>query len=402
MRLEELAVRPLDGSAFVEGTLGIWSASGETVKASSPGELVGVACRRSGSGRAAFHLYEQIVRAPDGFHEAGPPVLVVELGDSVPDLFDLLRMGSKSARLRIGADGARLVSVRWKAPEDHERGHSDLYADGHDLDLRVSVEEGGVRIAFEGEVGPAIFLPEQSLPFEKASVRCDLLLPAAWCRLQGLFMPISFPRGDETAVGPWAPSGPGLGSIALDSWGSLYCPGMIDWRERNNWSFTGPFVRLHLRGRELVAVPVREPKRLANGFASADRGWPDGPEMMLSAGFEDWARMLGNRDEAEIALTGAGIGHVDGQTGRSVGECGGHMRQPISRLRLGLKRSREGLLVRGEGALEPLDPDPGGRSLGPDLSFEFLIPRAWILARGLPIQGFRDDRKKEFPGAETW
>ena len=112
--------------------------------------------------------------------------------------------------------------------------------------------------------------------------------------------------------------------------------------------------------------------------------------------------MLENREDAEVSLSGAGLGHVDGQTGRSVGECGGPMRQPISRLRLSLKRSRDGLLVRGEGALEPLAPDPGARSLGPDLSFDFLIPRAWILARGLPLHDFRTDRKKEFPGADTW
>lgn len=402
LRLDELAVRPLDGSAFVEGALGLYAASGEPVMASAPGQPIGIACRRPGGRPATFSLFDKVVQAPDGFHEAGPPSLHVDLGETVPDLFSLLSFSSEAARHRISADEVRLVNVRWQAPQVHERGHRDLYADGYEIDLSLAVEEGGLRIAFEGPVEPSRYLPEQTLPFEKATVRANLLVPAAYCRLQGFNLPIRFPGSGYEATGPWAPTDPGLGSIAVNSGGAPYCPGTLDWQDPHDWAFTGPFVQLNLRAHELVARPVASLNRLPSGFAIGTGSWSDGPKMMLYAGFEDWSRMLWNREEAEIALEGAGIGHVDGQTGRSVGECGGPKRQPIRRLMLRLKRSREGLLVSGQGELEPLAAADTGTSLGPELRFEFLIPRAWILARGLDIPHIREERKKEFPGAETW
>jgi hypothetical protein len=111
--------------------------------------------------------------------------------------------------------------------------------------------------------------------------------------------------------------------------------------------------------------------------------------------------MLEAQDEAEVEWRGVGLGHVDGQTGRSVGECGGPMRQLITRLQLHLKRCADGLQVRGEGELLPLAGE-GARSLGPELAFDFLLPRGWILARGLNLPRFWQDWRKKFPNETAW
>ena len=400
LRVDEIAVRPLDGGVFAEGTLALRAASGEVIVASASGEPVGVTCRASGW-RTSLMLFDRIVQAPDGFRDAGPPRMQVSFEQTVPDLFAMLGSTAQAGRHRMSAEGTRLVSVRWLSAEPRERGHRDLYADGFALDLRLAVEVDGLRVAFEAPIVPSRNLPEQTLPFDAAVLSGDVLLPAAWCRLQGFVLPIGFPGGGYTSTGPWTPSGPGLGSVAANSHGAPFCEGKIDWGSRRG-DTTGPYVELFLRGRELVARPASKLSRVESGFATGSRDWSDGPELALHSGFEDWALMLEDREQAEIAMKGTGIGHVDGQTGRSVGECGGHMRQPIRFLRLRLERRRDGLLVAGEGALEPLAGDSAGRSLGPELRFEWLVPRAWILARGLPIRGFREDRKKEFPSEGTW
>ena len=400
MRLDDLAVRGMDGSALVEGELAIYTAPDEAVVRASPGCLIGVNCRRKGFGSTSFSVYDKTSRGPDGFYGAGPPLLHVDFEEAVPDLIALLSRAHKGSRQRIASEQFRVITARLRTPTEHEGGHRDRYVQGNELDLMLGVEDGGLRIAFESVVRPSTLI-EQALAFSEAKLVGNVLLPAAYCRLQGFHM-LGLRDSDREVVGGWTPSGTGLGSVAVNS-SAPFCPGFLDWQEKPSpYRPAGPFVLLYLREHELIARPTGALNRLANGFASETRYLSDGPELNLFMGVEDWSRMLGQNGEAEIDQVGAGLGHVDGQTGRSVHECGGYKRQAINRLRLRLKRSSEGLVVSGRGELAPLARGEGSTSLGPKLQFEFMVPRAWILARGLKLPGFWEDRKKEFPSADTW
>lgn len=58
--------------------------------------------------------------------------------------------------------------------------------------------------------------------------------------------------------------------------------------------------------------------------------------------------MLVDADDVVLEQAGAGIGHVQGVTGRDAGEVGPHI-QPISAVRIRLSRSEEGLRMGFDG-----------------------------------------------------
>jgi hypothetical protein len=398
MHLRDLKLRAMDGSVLVDGELAIISDDPAAARLpSSVGRLVGVNLRQGSLG-ASFHLYQQTASAADGFYAASPPILSLRVKDGLPDLGGLFPQSAKRHQ-RLESQHARLATIGVKFPR-HEGDLRELTGRINDLTVAIEVEAEGLRLNLDGVVGPMQFHDEATPRISQARVVGRLLIPRAYCALQGFSL--GWRSQTDPPVGAWAPWGPGLGAAPMSVYGTPYCPGRLTWAvpPGARAAPTG-HVALNLHEHRLIAKPVGAIDLLASGFAAEHSYFADGPELELGMGFAEWTRMLETQDEAEMEWRGVGLGHVDGQTGRSVGECGGPMRQLITRLQLHLKRCADGLQVRGEGELLPLAGE-GARSLGPELAFDFLLPRGWILARGLNLPRFWQDWRKKFPNETAW
>ena len=398
MHLRDLKLRAMDGSVLVEGELAIVSDEpAARLLPSSRGRLVGVSLRQGLADTATFHLYEQTIRVGDGFYAATPPILTLRIEDGLPDLRGFY-LRSATRRQRLQSDSARLATLSARYPTE-DGAPRELLGRIDDITSALSVEEDGLLLNLDGALGPMKFHDESGPRIEKARLVGRLLIPRAYCLMRRLSL--GFAHQPDARVGEWKPWGPGLGSAPMSAYATLFCPGRLTWDVPSGGRRPpSGHVSMYLDEHRLVARPVGEIDLLASGFASERNYLSDGPELELGIGYVEWARMLETADEAEMEWRGVGIGHVDGQTGRSVGECGGSMRQHLSALQLRLKRSGEGLHVRGRGKLVPLAADRA-RSLGPDLAFEFLLPRGWILARGLGLR-FWQDWRKDFPNDTAW
>jgi hypothetical protein len=397
--LIDLAVRAYDGSALIKGDLGIYAgADNKPVRHASSASMIGVQPGREPYAQTTFSIFDQFRRGADGFYSTARPILTIYFDRGLADPFARLGPNFRGGRHQIKVEGLPLLSVSFEEP-DRPAESRFQWASGDALDMRLTREPDGLRIAFESMLRPGDHVRDPV--FSEARLVGDLVLPRAWCLLQpsplsGLFYETAGPT-----TGRWAPLGhrDGLGAIAVGRFGTLFCPGMLDLKEKVSWaSSAGPWVRANIAAHETCAMAVGNLDRLENGYAQEARYRSDGPELRLLAGYEDWEQMLNGAEEATAHFTGAGIGWVDGVTGRDAYED--PERQKILALNLHLKRTKKGLLVTGDGVFAPLA--SGKVSLGPEFSFKWLVPRAWILARGLPLTGFFRDREKEYPDAGTW
>lgn len=397
MSLIDLAVRAYDGSALIKGDLGIYTgADNKAVRRTSSTSMIGVKPGRGPFGQTTFSIFDKVRRGADGFYSAARPILTVGFGQGPADPFARLQPNFRGGRQQIKGEGLQMLGVSFEEP-DRPNETRFQSASGDALDMTVTLEPGGLRIAFESTVRPGDSVRDPV--FSEARLVGDLVLPNAWFALQPLYMPAAFSKMSGRSTGPWAPLGPGLAAIAVSRFGAHFCPGMLDLKEKVSWNPpTGPWVKTGIGPRETVAAPVGGLARLDSGFAEEAPYRSGGPELRLFTGHEDWERMLNGAEEAISHFAGAGIGCVEGVTGRDAYEY--PERQEILALNLHLKRTADGLLATGDGVLGPLV--SGEVSLGPEFRFEWLVPRAWILARGLTLNGFFSDRQKEHPDAETW
>ena len=106
-----------------------------------------------------------------------------------------------------------------------------------------------------------------------------------------------------------------------------------------------------------------------------------------------WKQMLGNRDQAAFAVSGAGIGHLDGVTGKDAGEIGPH-RQDITALQAELTRSEAGLHIAFRGTLGSLNQEPVRSPLGPDFEGDFMIPAVFMFVRQMALGSHWPERQR--------
>lgn len=129
-----------------------------------------------------------------------------------------------------------------------------------------------------------------------------------------------------------------------------------------------------------------------SGLFEGSRSEPQ-PEF-YNLGTAKWQRMLKDQDEAAFEQIGAGIGHVEGVTGREGGEIGPHQ-QAITALQLQLSRSAEALRIYFKGTLGALFQDPVKPPLGPEFSGEFIVPAVFLFARGIATSAQWQERKQQ-------
>ena len=177
-------------------------------------------------------------------------------------------------------------------------------------------------------------------------------------------------------------SGPLAQVLTLDSAGGTpFFRGTLDLGKDQRDYSRGPWVRAQLSEHSLRLTPHRELRR-SRGFVAGNNYGPD--LIFDNLGSAAWKEMLGNADQAMLEQAGAGIGHVQGVTGRDAGEVGPHI-QPISAVRVRLRRSEEGLRISFDGKLGDVRQKPSQPLLGPEFHGDFFIPTAFLFARGIRL-----------------
>jgi hypothetical protein len=402
MALEDLKIRAMDGSALVDGRIAI--SGGATLAAAfpgaKPGDIIGVELSHNRLHRSAIRLYRSWHRAHDGLYAAGQPIISVEFGEAMPDLRRLASSGFGelvqrwSLRSHDTRPGTQLLTIRF-APAGREDA-LPVYAHLEDVAIELTRRETGLVIRIEGPLLP--FSLEKGGPMlEEVRLDCEVVLPPDYCRLST----IGSYYGGWDREGEWCAGGEGLGSIPISA--AALGPGLVDWQQNPARHLcNGPFVQAYLGEDGLTVRPARRIWRNADGMCHAELD-TDGPELRLGLGRSMLASLLAHSDRASVSFQ-AGIGQVDGQTGRSVGECGGPMTQAIRWLDIKLERNPHELHIEGKGELEPLAPSLASvvASLGPRLRFTFALQRTWLLARGIELPRFYDDWRREFGSAAVW
>ncbi|MCM8557241.1 hypothetical protein [Sphingomicrobium sediminis] len=160
-------------------------------------------------------------------------------------------------------------------------------------------------------------------------------------------------------------------------------PGHVRWGQ--NRTDDGPFVTVNqysdsvMREPRLLLRPARAVVRSSSGHYRGSTQ-SDGPELLLPIGWDRILELLYERPQARLALEGDGIGYLDGQSGRSVFECGGHMRQPIERIAIDLNWDGEWLSLKADGKIMRQH-----RNFGPDVDVAIYFHAHWLAAhRRLP------------------
>lgn len=397
MALENLKIRAMDGSALVEGRLSLHGAGAlEAVLPNArPNDFIGVELTHAKLHRSAIKLYGKTRRADDGLYAAAPPIASIEFGDAMPNLRRLASsmFGEATRKMMVSSTGANSSSIYPLTVSFRPGGNADalpVYAHLEEVALEIERRKEGLAIRIGGAVLPFAIEKGGAL-LEGVRLDCAVTLPAAYCRLTSIgSFPVVWERKAEWHAGLSAP-------VSVAALG----PGSVDWQQGPASNrCNGPFVQSYLHEHEMTIRPARRIWIAPDGvgFAELDS---DGPQVQLGFGRALLASLLAHNDHAHVSFC-TGIGYIEGQTGRSVGEFGGPMRQNIRWLDLKLDRNPDELRIEGEGELEPLGPSLVARSLGPRLRFNLALPRVWLLARGIELPRFWADWKKELGVTDVW
>ena len=181
-----------------------------------------------------------------------------------------------------------------------------------------------------------------------------------------------------------------VGNAHRDADGTPYFRGTLDLGASHPDYTRGPWVKAFI-SEHTLRLSSQRPLRRSMGFVDGDISGPD--LIFENLGTAAWQAMLDDRDAAVLEQTGAGIGHVQGVTGRDAGEFGPHV-QPISAVRVRLARSEEGLRISFDGKLGEIRQTPSQALLGPDFHGDFLVPTAFLLARGIFLRGQGAERQR--------
>lgn len=261
---------------------------------------------------------------------------------------------------------------------------------------------GGFRALDQVRLGTGWGLPDRHLMALGKSVRCELSKAATGTRLQAFATlnprrgsPQPLPEQIRVELDVIVPPPYGHHNFIDQHESQSVLPTDIDWRHqrlhavmpgRSDWGQeaqrTGPLVSFGEHRETLHAPkqfrvkPAKHPMTSLLGGYTA-RTETDGPELVLPLNWTTIAALLETKPHARLAMAGDGIGHLDGQSGRSVYECGGYRRQEIEQVEMTLNWDGDWLRLRAHGTLSTERYD-----LGPDFSLELDIHAHWLAANG--------------------
>jgi hypothetical protein len=333
----------------------------------------------------------------DGLWSADWPVHSLAFQATVPPLdqlldypsFALSSAGVPSHRVRfdMSAEHSHFAWVTVDRPLIEGALRPMLIGGARTVTIEVTRDAEAFDFAIEAKVDEAKRGDTRAAPF---TVRVTAKLSFATMALAG--SPLWWRGGAER----WSPPvedqpGPLAQVLTLDNAGGTpYFRGALDLGAGQQDYTRGPWVMAYLSERSLRLRPQRELKR-SMGFVTGNNYGPD--LLFDNLGSAAWKEMLADADDVVLEQSGAGIGHVQGVTGRDAGEVGPHI-QPISAVRIRLSRSEEGLRIRFDGAFGDVRQTPSQPLLGPEFHGDFMIPAAFLFARGIGLRDQWQERQR--------
>lgn len=395
MNIDDAQIVAATGEILAQGSFA-FHGDGAVAFQQAHSPLVGV---RIGEGRhaTAFALYDSPTRDADGLWSVGRPLHSIAFERSVAPLSALLDYPSFTGSAGAGscdrtsidmrAENGALAWVVVNAGEGVIDGLPPIL--GRAEAVRISAERDAHAITVRiGCDVPAPKRGEASLP--PLHLELSARLPFAALALAG--SPLWWVGGAERWSVPLAEQTGLLAQhMTLDPAGGMpLFRGHLDFGGPDRLQKPKPWIAARIADHDLLLSPVERPAS-DRGFVTWPRG---GPQISFNAlGSAVWKQMLGNRDQAAFALSGAGIGHLDGVTGKDAGEMGPH-RQDITALQGQLTRSEAGLHIAFRGTLGPLNQEPVTSPLGPEFQGDFMIPAVFLFARRMALASHWPERQR--------
>ena len=387
MNIDDGRVLALSGAMLADGEFQFEGA--EAPEFLRPVDAMVAVRSRSGWLSTEFAMVGNARRDADGFWSADWPVHSLALQATLPPLdqlldfpsFALLTDGVLSDRVRfdLSAQHSHFARVAVDVVLDQERRRHALFGVAHGIVIEVKRTADAFEFAIDARVEEPKRGEERAAPF---TVHVATTLSYATMALagSGLWWRGGAERWKRPAEDQ---SGPLARVLTLDrAGGTPYFRGTLDLGPGQPGYTRGPWVKALVSEHSLRLTPQRELRRSA-GFVEGNNYGPD--LVFDNLGTAAWKEMLTAADEAVLEQKGAGIGHVQGLTGRDVGDSGPHI-QPISTVRTRLLRSGQGLQITVDGQLGEIQQKPSQATLGPEFHGDFLIPTAFLLARGILLR----------------
>jgi hypothetical protein len=359
-----------------------------------------VAIRRDrGRGCAAFELVGNAFCEADGLWSADRLVHSLALQTTVPPLEELLdfpsfwssseRAPSAAVRFELSARHSSFARVVANSVFRGDGGSDALMGDARSMVIEVRRNADALEFAIEARVDEPQRRDVRAAPF---TVRVRANLSFATMALAG--STLWWRGGSDIWKSPAADQfGPLAQVLTLDrAGGTPYFRGTLDLGPGQSPHTRGPWVKAWLSEHRLRLTPHRDFTR-SQGFVGGDNYGPD--LVFENLGTTAWAEMLAVTDDVLLEQAGAGIGHVQGVTGRDVGDYGPHI-QSIAAVRTRLSRSQEGLRITFDGELGELRQGGVQAPLGPHFTGDFLIPTAFLFARGIRLRDQWLERQRRF------
>ena len=394
MNIDDGRVLALTGAMLAEGEFRFEGAEAHGFL--QPANALIAISNRTGWESTEFGLAGNARRDGDGFWSADWPVHALALQATLPPLDRLLdypsfalSAGVLSDRVRFDLSAAHSYFARVTVDSvlyEDRRGRP-LIGLAHAVAIDVQRTANGFEFAIDARVEEAKRGEERAAPF---TVHVTATLSYATMALAGSGLwwrggPDRWKQAAEDQSGPLAEV------LTLDrAGGTPYFRGTLDLGPGQSVYSRGPWVKASVSEHTLRLTPQRELQR-SRGFVA---GSNYGPDLVFdNLGFSAWKELLATADEAVLEQKGSGIGHVQGVTGRDVGDEGPHI-QAITAVRTRLVRSEEGVRITFDGKLGEMQQKPSSPVLGPEFHGDFMVPTAFLFARDVRLRNQWAEREK--------
>jgi hypothetical protein len=395
MNIDDGRVLASTGAMLADGDFQFEGAEG--LECLIPADAMVAVRSRPGSLPTEFALVGNARRDPDGFWSADWPVHSLAFQSTMPPLDELLdypsfalsRAGVPSHRVRfeLTAEHSHFAWVVVDGPSVDDALRPPLMGGARTLAIEVSRTAEAFDCAIEARVDEPKRGETRTAQF---TLRVTAQLSFATLALAG--SRLWWQGGRERWRQPVEDqSGPLARVLTLDKVGGTpYFRGALDLGCGQRDYTRGPWVRAQVAERTLRLTPQPELTR-SRGFVAVTNCGPD--LIFDNLGSAVWKGMLADADDVVLEQAGTGIGHVQGVTGPGAGEFGPHI-QRISAVRIRLSRSEEGLRISFDGTLGDVRQTPSQPLLGPEFHGDFMIPTAFLFARGIVLRDQWQERQR--------
>jgi hypothetical protein len=329
-------------------------------------------------GSATLALVTGVRRDLDGLCSASRPLALI--------MFDPLPRGLLHDGREYRSTSGRFGWVQFSDPASGLE--SPLSGDIQTLTTDTVNEEDGLRVRLHCGIKANQNLDSGEPMFGKAELTADFVVPWAFLTVQH--------RAYSRTPAPLEPLDLPEFSFTSNVWGvAIATSGLPCFKGHLSVQGVGPTspcVTARLNEDSLVLQPAHHPTQQADGFA---RVRTQAPKLQLhNFGCVGLSRLLEQGDDVKLELSGSGLGQVDQLLGYSAVD--GRLFQPILTCQMRLQRRNGELSVAIEGELGSVVWTGAGRwgagAFGRIFSSAFVIPVAYLVARGIRVPGYLRER----------